>query len=148
MRCIIVKYSLVAVWMKVLVDEARTSHLWLCQLRLQERQSSDMNDESLLVGKPVAPRPDEYVGLDLTRLDVKTFTVCMSGIMRHIGDNLNTLGMMQVTRPSSCWDCDWVWDRRWGRCLEVEVRTGLKAWLHLIENWSLINRMIRPLIVQ
>ncbi len=31
--------------------------------------------------------------------------------------------------------------------LEVEVRNGLKAELHLIDNWSLINRMIRPLIV-
>ncbi len=31
--------------------------------------------------------------------------------------------------------------------LEVKVHNGLKAGLHLIENWSLINRIIRPLIV-
>ncbi len=30
---------------------------------------------------------------------------------------------------------------------EVEVRNSLKAWLHLIENWNLINRMIKPLII-
>ncbi len=32
--------------------------------------------------------------------------------------------------------------------LEVEVRNSLKARSHLIENWSLINRLIRPLIVR
>ncbi len=31
--------------------------------------------------------------------------------------------------------------------LEFEVRNGLKAGLYLIENWSLINRIISPLIV-
>ena len=31
---------------------------------------------------------------------------------------------------------------------EIKICNGSKVWLHLIENWSLINRMIKPLIVQ
>ncbi len=50
----------------------------------------------------MAPRPDKYVGLDLTRLDIETSTVCTSGIIRRIRDDMNASGMMQVTRPSSC----------------------------------------------
>ncbi len=33
---------------------------------------SNENDEDLLGSKPVAPRPDEYVDLDLTWSDTKT----------------------------------------------------------------------------
>ncbi len=51
---------------KSLLDAAGASPLYGRQLRLQERQSSDENDEGLLVGRPVAPRPNKYVGLDLT----------------------------------------------------------------------------------
>ncbi len=34
-----------------------------------KRQGCDQNDKGLLVGRPVGPRPDKYVGLDLTWLD-------------------------------------------------------------------------------
>ncbi len=51
--------------MKALLDAARTSPLCGRQLRLQESQN-DENDEGLFGSTPVAPRPDEYVGLDLT----------------------------------------------------------------------------------
>ncbi len=65
------------------------------QLRLQERQGSDENDEGLLVGRLVAPRPDEYVGLDLTLIGcIETSAVCTSGVMRRIGDDTNASGMM------------------------------------------------------
>ncbi len=80
--------------MKVLLDAARTSPLCRRQLRLQKRQGSDENDESLLVGKLVASRPNEYVGLDLTWLDAETSAVYTSGIMRRIGDDTNASEMM------------------------------------------------------
>ncbi len=84
--------------MKALLDAARTCGRQLC---LQERQGSDENDEGFLVDRLVAPRPSgEYVGLDLTWLDAETFALYTSGIMRHIGDNTNALGMKQVTRLS------------------------------------------------
>ncbi len=73
MKCIILKYSLATVWMKVLLDAAKTSLLCRRQLCLQEHQGSEKNDKGLLVGRPVAPRPnDEYVGLSLAWLDVET----------------------------------------------------------------------------
>ncbi len=50
--------------MKALLDAARTSPLCECQLRLQESQN-DENDKGL-GSRPVAARPDKYVGLDLT----------------------------------------------------------------------------------
>ncbi len=56
--------------MKALLDAARTSPLCERQLRLQESQN-DENDEGL-GSEPVAPRPDKYVGLDLTWSDAKT----------------------------------------------------------------------------
>ncbi len=34
-----------------------------------ERQGIDKNEKGLLVGRPVASRPDKYVGLNLTWLD-------------------------------------------------------------------------------
>ncbi len=56
-------------------------------------QSNDENDKGLLVGRPVASRPDKYVGLDLTLIGyIETSVVYTSRIMRRIG-------MMQVTRP-------------------------------------------------
>ncbi len=52
--------------MKALLDAAGAFPLCGRQLRLQERQGSDKNDKSLLVGRPVAPRPSSgHVGLDL-----------------------------------------------------------------------------------
>ncbi len=50
--------------------QLRTSPLYECQLCLQESQNNE-NDEGL-GSRPVAPRPDEYVGLDLTWSDVET----------------------------------------------------------------------------
>ncbi len=55
-----------ALWMQALLDVARTSPLCGRQLHLEESQSSDENDKSLLVYRSVATRPYEYVGLDLT----------------------------------------------------------------------------------
>ncbi len=49
--------------MKALLDVARTSPLCERQLRLQESQN-DENDKGL-GSRPVAPKSDEYVGLDL-----------------------------------------------------------------------------------
>ncbi len=144
MRYITLKHCLVAVWMKVQLDAARTSHLCGCQLRLQEHQGSHKNDKGFLMGRPVAPRPSgKHVGLDLTWLDAETCAVYTPGIMRYIGDDTNASEMIQVMSPLGRWD--WGWG--WGRCLEFEVCNGLKAWLYLIDNWSLINRMIRLLIV-
>ncbi len=68
---IILEYPLVAVWMKALLNAARTSPLCKCQLGFQESQN-DENDEGL-GNRPVAPRPDEYVRLDLTWSDAQTF---------------------------------------------------------------------------
>ncbi len=48
MKRITLKYPLVAVWMKVLLDAARTSPLCERQLRLQESQNNE-NDKGLLV---------------------------------------------------------------------------------------------------
>ncbi len=64
MKRITLEHPLVAVWIKTLLDAARISPLCKRQLRLQKTQN-DENDEGL-GSKPVAPRPDEYVGLDLT----------------------------------------------------------------------------------
>ncbi len=66
MKCITLEHPLVAVWMKVQLDAAKISPLCGRQLCLQKRQGSDENDKSFLVGRPVAPRSDKYVGLDLT----------------------------------------------------------------------------------
>ena len=42
------------------------------------------------MGRPVAPRPDKYIDLDLTLIKyIKTFIVCTSKIMEHIGDDTN-----------------------------------------------------------
>ncbi len=71
-KYITLKHSLVAVWKKALLDATRTSPLCKRQLRLQESQN-DENDKGL-DSRPVALRPDEYVGLDLTWLDVETST--------------------------------------------------------------------------
>ncbi len=69
------------------------------QLRFQERQSSDENDKGFLVDRPMTPKPDDYVGLDLTLIEcIETSTVCTSEVMRRIGDDTNALGMMQVTK--------------------------------------------------
>ncbi len=70
MKCITLEYPLVAVWMKALLDAARTSPLCKRQLRLQESQNNE-NDKGL-DSRPVAPRPDKYVGLDLTWSDTET----------------------------------------------------------------------------
>ncbi len=38
----------------------------------------------------MSPRPGEYVGLDLTLIGyIETSAVCMSRVMRRIGDNTN-----------------------------------------------------------
>ncbi len=61
MRYIILEDPLVVVWMYAQLDAAKTSPLCECQLRLLEHQDNDENYESLLVGTPVALRPDKYV---------------------------------------------------------------------------------------
>ncbi len=53
-----------AVWMKALLDAAKTSPLCGRQLYLQESQNDENNEG--LGSVSVAPRPEEYVGLDLT----------------------------------------------------------------------------------
>ncbi len=66
-RYITLEYFLVALWMKALLNAARTSLLCGRQLCIQEHQGSDENDKSLLVDRPMAPRPSgEHIGLDLT----------------------------------------------------------------------------------
>ncbi len=93
MRYIILKHPLVAVWIKALLDAAGVSPLCGRQLCLQERQDSDKNDEDLLVGRPVVPRPSSgYVNLDLTWLDAENSAIYTSRIMRRIGDDTNVLG--------------------------------------------------------
>ncbi len=67
---ITIKHFLVALWMKVLLDAAKTSPLCERQLRLQESQN-DENDKGF-GSRPVAPRPDKYVGLNLTSSDAET----------------------------------------------------------------------------
>ncbi len=57
-------------WWKPCWMQLRTSPLCERQLRLQESQN-DKNDEGL-GNKLVAPRPDKYVGLDLTWSDAET----------------------------------------------------------------------------
>ncbi len=52
--------------MKTLLDVAGTSPLCGRQLCLKKRQRNDKNDKGFLIGRLVAPRPDKYVGLDLT----------------------------------------------------------------------------------
>ena len=57
------------------------------------------NNKGLLVDKPVALRPNsEYISLDLILIECKDFYRYMSRIMRYIGDNINVVGMMQVTK--------------------------------------------------
>ncbi len=64
MKHITLEHSLVAVWMKALLDVARTSLLCERQLCLHESQNNE-NDKGL-GSRPVASRPDKYIGLDLT----------------------------------------------------------------------------------
>ncbi len=48
----------------------------------------------------MAPKPDKYANLKLTLIECKDiFSICMSGVMKRIGDDTNALKMMQVTRP-------------------------------------------------
>ena len=49
----------------------------------------------------MALRPNsKHIGLDLTLIKcIKIFAMCTFRIMRHIGNNINVLRMMQVTRP-------------------------------------------------
>ncbi len=44
--------------MKALLDIVGASPLCGCQLCFQERQGSDENEQGLLVGRAVAPRPN------------------------------------------------------------------------------------------
>ncbi len=64
MKRITFEHFLVTVWMKALLDAAKTSLLCERQLRFQKSQNDENNEG--LDSTPVAPRPDEYVGLDLT----------------------------------------------------------------------------------
>ena len=69
MRCITLKYPLVVVWMKALLDTARTSLLYGRQLCLSfmNIKALTINDKGLLVGKLGAPRPSgEHVDLGVT----------------------------------------------------------------------------------
>ena len=69
MRYITLEYPLVAVWMKALLDAARTSPLCGRQICLSFMNVMALteNNKGLLVGRPVASRPsNEYVGLGLT----------------------------------------------------------------------------------
>ncbi len=118
-----VKHLLVAVWIQALLDAARTSPLCGRQLRLQEIQSYDNNDESLLVGRPVAPRPYEYrrPGPDL--IGCRELCSCTSGIMRHIENDTNTSGMMQAIGR---WGWGWGWGRCWGRCWRLRYAMAWK----------------------
>ena len=80
-RCITLKYFLMAMWIKVLLDITRTSPLCKRQLYLFSINVRTLtrNDKGLLMGRPVAPRfSDKYVSLDLTWLDTETFVdVCL-----------------------------------------------------------------------
>ncbi len=98
---ITLEHSLVAVWMKALLDTARTSPLCERQLHLQKSQNEE-NDKGLS-SRPVVPEPDEYVGLDLTWSDGET----------SAGAHLESWGvsrwykcikMIQVTRPVGHWE--------------------------------------------
>ncbi len=53
-------------------------------------QGRDKNDKGLLVGRPIAPKPDKYIGLDLTLIRcIETSVMCTSEILRHIRNNTN-----------------------------------------------------------
>ncbi len=127
--------------------QLRTSPLCERQLRLQKSQN-DENDKGLS-SRPVAPRPDKYVGLDLTWSDAETSAGArleswgVSRLIRLHQDDVSD----KANRPLGIAAEVEVDDLRLRELLEVEVHNSLKAWLHLIENWSLINRIIRPLIV-
>ncbi len=107
------EHPLVAVWIQVLLDAARTSPLCGRQLCLQESQSRDKNDEGLLVGRPVAPRPYEYCRPGPDLIGCRDLYSCTSGIMRRIGDDTNVSGMIRVIGR---WGWGWGWGRCWGRC--------------------------------
>ena len=69
MKCINLKYSLVAMWIKVLLDTARTSPLYGYQLCFSSMNISALtrDDKGLLVSRPVTLRlSGEHVGLGLT----------------------------------------------------------------------------------
>ncbi len=52
------------------------------------------------MGRPVASKPDKYIGLDLTLIGcIETSAMCTSGVMRRIRDDTNASRMMQVTMP-------------------------------------------------
>ncbi len=51
------------------------------------------------MGRSVAPKPDEYVGLDLTLIGcIETSTICTSRVIMRIGDDTNVLEIMQVIK--------------------------------------------------
>ena len=69
MRCINLEHLLVAVWMKALLDTARTSLLCGRQFRFSSMNVSALtgHDKGLLVGRPVILRlRGKHVGLGLT----------------------------------------------------------------------------------
>ncbi len=70
MRYITLKHPLVGVGYKPNRTQLKLLPYADVSFVFYERQSSDKNDQGLLIGRPVAPRPDKYVGLDLTWLDV------------------------------------------------------------------------------
>ncbi len=80
---------------------------------------ADENDKGLLSSKPVAPKPDEYVGLDLTWSDVRT-----SAGARHeswaVSEWYECIRMMQVTRPVGRWEIE--------AGVELEVEVDVKGW--------------------
>ncbi len=111
----------------------------------------DENDKGLLGSRPVALRPDEVrrPGPDLDQIQRPLQVYVWNHEAYQDGTNVS--GWCKWRGQYAVGNWGWGWGRRfedWGRCLEVKVRNGLEVWLHLIENWSLINRMIRPSIVR
>ena len=69
MRCITLEHLLVAVWIKTLLNTAKTFFLYgrqLCLFSMNVRALTG-HDKGLLEDKPMAPRPSgKHVGLGLT----------------------------------------------------------------------------------
>ncbi len=86
---------------KLCWTQLRTSPLCERQLHLQESQN-DENDKGL-GSRPVAPRPDEYVGLDLTWSDAETFAGARLESW-GISGWYKCIRMMQVTRQVGHWE--------------------------------------------
>ncbi len=81
--------------------QLRTSPLYERQLHLQESQN-DENDEDF-GSRPMAPRPDEYVGLDLTWLDAETSADARLELW-GVSGWYECIRMIQVTRPVGRWE--------------------------------------------